>query len=152
MKFLTVVRRWLYSHWMSCQVFILHYRRFKIFIIFLPYSIISLVPYGEKKFDKVNLSFMFLGFGGDQMVDFSCKVSWAFNCYPYTSLLKPEIKGQKTSSEVTCDITHKAIIFSNIVYSESNNVVIIMAVNTLYSLSWFPFYICWVGHSHKLIV
>lgn len=73
---LTVVHRhrWLYSHWMSCQVFILHYRRFKIFIIFLPYSIISLVPYGEKKFDKVNLSFMFLGFGGDQMVDFSCKV------------------------------------------------------------------------------
>jgi len=51
---------------LSCQAFILHYRRFKISTIFLPYSISSLVPHGEKKFDEVNLGFMFLGSGRDQ--------------------------------------------------------------------------------------
>lgn len=32
----------------------------------LLYSVISLLPYGEKKIDKVKLGFMFLDFEGDQ--------------------------------------------------------------------------------------
>lgn len=77
-------------------------------ITFLPYSIFSLVPYGEKKFDKVNLGFMCLGFGGHQSDRFQLQSVVSLQLLALYLFTKNGNKrqGQKASSEVTCDITY----------------------------------------------
>lgn len=88
--------------------------------MFLPYSIISLAPYGEKKFDEVNLGFMVLSFGGDQNDRFQLQSVASLRLLSLYRFTKNgnKIQGQKANSEVTCDITYKAIILSNSSFTE----------------------------------